>query len=81
MVEGDREATAAAAREAADEPGTFYASHVYNPYFLHGTKTYVHELWEDLGGRLPDVDRRAGRQRHAAAGRRPRRRPNCTRRA
>nr|WP_168510882.1 pyridoxal-phosphate dependent enzyme [Streptomyces sp. S1D4-11]QIY98061.1 pyridoxal-phosphate dependent enzyme [Streptomyces sp. S1D4-11] len=55
VVDGDREATARAAREAADLPGTFYASHVFNPYFLHGTKTYVHELWEDLGGRLPDV--------------------------
>jgi threonine synthase len=55
VVPGDREATAAAARRAADEPGTFYASHVYNPYFLHGTKTYVYELWEDLGGTLPDT--------------------------
>ncbi|MFF9410543.1 threonine synthase [Streptomyces anandii] len=55
VVDGDREAAAAAARRAADEPDTFYASHVYNPYFLHGTKTYVHELWEDLGGRLPEV--------------------------
>lgn len=36
-------------------PGTFYASHVHNPYFLHGTKTYVYELWEDLGGRLPEA--------------------------
>ncbi|MFF4538193.1 threonine synthase [Streptomyces aureus] len=55
VVEGDREATARTAREAADEDGVFYASHVFNPYFLHGTKTYVHEVWEDLGGRLPDV--------------------------
>nr|WP_254712112.1 pyridoxal-phosphate dependent enzyme [Streptomyces sp. TRM64462] len=55
IVPGDREATAQAARAAADEPGVFYASHVYNPYFLHGTKTYVYELWEDLGGRLPDT--------------------------
>ncbi|MEU4501260.1 threonine synthase [Streptomyces sp. NPDC024089] len=55
IVPGDREATAAAARAAADVPGTFYASHVFNPYFLHGTKTYVYELWEDLGGRLPDA--------------------------
>ncbi|MFE6973466.1 threonine synthase [Streptomyces sp. NPDC057682] len=54
-VAGDREATALAARAAADAPGTFYASHVFNPYFLHGTKTYVYELWEDLGGRLPDA--------------------------
>jgi len=55
VVDGDRESTAKAARAAADEPGVFYASHVHNPYFLQGTKTYVHELWEDLGGRLPDV--------------------------
>ncbi|WP_086726294.1 threonine synthase [Streptomyces carpinensis] len=55
VVDGGREAAGAAAQRAADEPDTFYASHVYNPYFLHGTKTYVHELWEDLGGRLPDV--------------------------
>lgn len=54
-VPGDREATALAARAAADTPGVFYASHVFNPYFLHGTKTYVYELWEDLGGRLPDA--------------------------
>lgn len=55
LVPGDREATARAARAAADEPGVFYASHVFNPYFPHGTKTYVYELWEDLGGRLPEA--------------------------
>ncbi|MGW0827983.1 pyridoxal-phosphate dependent enzyme [Streptomyces sp. NPDC002845] len=55
VVEGDREEAARTARAAADEEGVFYASHVYNPYFLHGTKTYVHELWEDLGGRLPEA--------------------------
>lgn len=54
-VPGGREATALAARAAADGLGVFYASHVFNPYFLHGTKTYVYELWEDLGGRLPDA--------------------------
>ncbi|MEU1128024.1 pyridoxal-phosphate dependent enzyme [Streptomyces sp. NPDC005899] len=55
VVPGDREATALAARAAAGAPGTFYASHVFNPFFLHGTKTYVYELWEDLGGTLPDA--------------------------
>jgi threonine synthase len=55
IIDGDREATARAAQLAADRPGTFYASHVYNPYFLHGVKTYAYELWEDLGGRLPEV--------------------------
>lgn len=55
LVPGDREAAARAARAAADEDGVFYASHVHNPYFLHGTKTYVYEVWEDLGGRLPEA--------------------------
>ncbi|MEU2429595.1 threonine synthase [Streptomyces sp. NPDC007861] len=55
IVPGDREATARAARAAANEDGVFYASHVFNPYFLHGTKTYVYEIWEDLGGRLPET--------------------------
>lgn len=52
-VEGSREDTADAAARAADVPGVFYGSHVHNPFFLHGTKTYVFELWEQLGGRLP----------------------------
>ena len=55
QVPGSREDTAAAAMEAAGQPGTFYASHVYHPFFLHGTKTYVLEIWEQLGGRLPAV--------------------------
>ncbi|GHI87621.1 threonine synthase [Streptomyces xanthophaeus] len=55
VVPGGREAAAGAAREAADGPGVFYASHVFNPYFLHGTKTYVYEVWEELGGRLPQA--------------------------
>jgi threonine synthase len=52
-IAGSREDTARAAAHAADEPGVFYASHVHHPFFLHGTKTYVLELWEQLGGRLP----------------------------
>jgi len=55
LVEGTREDTASAAAVAADQPGVFYASHVYNPFFLHGTKTYVFEAWEQFGGRLPEV--------------------------
>ena len=53
QIPGSREDTADAAAEAADVAGTLYASHVYNPFFFHGTKTYVFELWEQLGGRLP----------------------------
>jgi threonine synthase len=55
QVAGSREDTAEAARQAAGEPGVFYASHVYHPLFLHGTKTYAYELWEQLGGRLPQT--------------------------
>ena len=55
QVAGSREDTARAAQQEADRQGTFYASHVYNPYFLHGTKTYGYEVWEDLGGRLPET--------------------------
>lgn len=55
QIPGSREDTADAAAAAADVPGTLYASHVYNPFFFHGTKTYVFELWEQLGGRLPDT--------------------------
>ena len=53
QVAGSRADTAEAARAAADRPGVFYASHVYNPVFFHGTKTYVLELWHDLDGWLP----------------------------
>ena len=55
VAAGDREHAALLARAAADLPGSFYASHVFNPYFLHGTKTYGYELWEGLGGRLPEA--------------------------
>ncbi|HOZ72099.1 MAG TPA: pyridoxal-phosphate dependent enzyme [Spirochaetales bacterium] len=58
LVPGSREDTAAAALEAAEfgarDGSAFYASHVYNPLFYQGTKTYVYELFETLGG-LPDT--------------------------
>ncbi|CAJ1503306.1 pyridoxal-phosphate dependent enzyme [[Mycobacterium] burgundiense] len=55
VAAGTRADAAAAARSAATEPGVFYASHVYQPYFLHGVKTYGYELWEQCGRRLPDT--------------------------
>ncbi len=33
----------------------FYASHVYNPYFYEGTKTYVYEIFEQLNGNMVDT--------------------------
>lgn len=59
LVPGTREDTATAALEAAEagarDGTTFYASHVYNPFFYQGTKTYIYEVYEALGGRLPDT--------------------------
>ena len=54
LVPGTREDTAAEALSQA-RSGRYYASHVYNPLFYQGTKTYVYELWEQAGGKLPDV--------------------------
>ena len=55
LVAGTRADTAAAAREMASQPGIFYASHVFHPYFAHGVKTYGYEIWEQSGGLLPDT--------------------------
>ncbi len=52
-ISGSREATAAAALEAARR--TYYASHYWNPFFFQGTKTLAFEIWEQLGGRAPDA--------------------------
>ena len=50
-IPGSREDTANAALEAAE--GQFYASHVWNPFFFHGTKTFAYEVVDQLG-REPD---------------------------
>ncbi|GAM12497.1 threonine synthase [Mesobacillus selenatarsenatis SF-1] len=47
-IVGTREDIAEAAQKAVGEENTFYASHVYNPYFYEGTKTYVYEIYEQL---------------------------------
>jgi threonine synthase len=49
LVPGDRTATTEAAIDAVVTGGAMYASHIYDPYFLQGTKTYAFELWEQLG--------------------------------
>ena len=53
-IRGTREDIAAAAQRAVEEEKVFYASHVYNPYFYEGTKTYAYEVFEQLKG-APDV--------------------------
>ena len=52
-VEGTREHTAQEAQEAAQE--VYYASHCWNPYFREGTKTFAFEIWEQMGGKAPDL--------------------------
>jgi threonine synthase len=54
-VPGSREDTAQAALSAVEQSDAFYASHVYQPVFYQGTKTYVYEMFEQLGGHLPDT--------------------------
>ena len=34
---------------------TPYASHCWNPFFLHGTKTFAFEVWEQMGWETPDT--------------------------
>jgi threonine synthase len=52
LIPGTRQDTADAAVRRSET--TFYASHNWHPFFLHGTKTLAYELWEDLGFRVPD---------------------------
>ena len=52
QIKGKREYAALAAWAAAAH-GAFYASHVYNPFFLAGVETMAYELWEQLGHRAP----------------------------
>jgi threonine synthase len=54
-VSGSREDTVSAAIAAVEREQVFYASHVYQPVFFQGTKTYAFELFEQLGGSALDV--------------------------
>lgn len=53
LIPGSREDAARAAMEAART--TYYASHSWNPFFLHGVKTFAYEVCEQLGWRAPDT--------------------------
>ena len=52
IVPGSRDQCAEVCRAKVAQEGTYYASHVYNPFFYEGTKTYIYEVWEQLG-RIP----------------------------
>lgn len=52
IIPGNRDHCADVCREQVEKTGTFYANHVYNPFFYQGTKTYIYEVFEQLG-RIP----------------------------
>lgn len=54
-VPGSRSATTDAAVEFVDAERAVYASHLWNPYFILGVKTFAFEVWEQLGQRPPDA--------------------------
>ena len=53
VVPGSRDHCADVCRGKVENEGIFYANHVYNPFFYEGTKTYLYEVYEQLG-RLPE---------------------------
>ena len=52
-IPGPRETAAQAALDAAQS--AYYASHCWNPFFLHGAKTFAYEVVEQLGWRAPET--------------------------
>lgn len=48
LVPGSRDHCADICRAKAESEGIYYASHVYNPFFYEGTKTYIYEIYEQL---------------------------------
>jgi threonine synthase len=54
-IPGTREDTARAAINMVETTNTFYASHIYNPLFWEGTKTYFYEVFEQFNGLMPDA--------------------------
>lgn len=52
VVPGTRDHCADVCRAKVEQEGAYYANHVYNPFFYEGTKTYIYEIFEQLG-RIP----------------------------
>ncbi len=53
IVPGTRDDVRESALRSADN--SYYASHVWNPFFFQGTKTFSYEIWEQLGLKEPDT--------------------------
>lgn len=54
-IPGSREDTAKAAIDMVERTNMFYASHIYNPLFWEGTKTYFYEVFEQLDENMPEA--------------------------
>jgi len=52
-IPGTREDTAKAVLKAAEK--VYYASHSWNSFFFHGTKTFAFEVCEQLGWKSPET--------------------------
>ena len=53
VIPGSRDHCADMCRAQVELQGSYYANHVYNPFFYEGTKTYIYEVYEQLG-RIPE---------------------------
>lgn len=53
-IPGPRKEATRAALKAVEE-GAVYASHAYNPAYLLGQQTVAWEIWEQMGGTVPDA--------------------------
>ena len=48
VIPGSRDHCADMCRAQVELQGSYYANHVYNPFFYEGTKTYIYEVYEQL---------------------------------
>jgi threonine synthase len=55
LIEGPRQRTTEALERHVAASGDFYASHLWQPYFLEGVKTVAYEITEQNGWQAPGV--------------------------
>jgi threonine synthase len=55
LIEGPRQCATEALKRHVAATGDFYASHLWNPYFLEGVKTVAFEIAEQNGWQAPGV--------------------------